>query len=347
MQILSIHILHWRQAVLLVFFSTCSVFADTDSALIDFIVDEQSQNGLVLNDCSYQLSINGESRSNDLIVPINTLTKVVIKGKGLLITCEQNVVNEYEDGKREVSRQISRHVLNEDIFAEWLDSSKASITLYEMPDWKESKAARELGGLVQRRLGDDPRVLSMKVENGGTLQAAIASSRHEGSKWKWEVEETAPGSEESMNGYTLKRTLEGQPRPDLTVQVDPSKGYAVTESLFEPYNQVEQYKRICKKDYRQIGNAWILTRMENIVQVGNSPVPRERVITTVDNFKWLSDGEGATPSLASLQLPEQVLAKKIVPNQGGTSVADGLYLLQDGILTPVEDVPGALASVSN
>jgi len=343
MRISSENVKWCRFALALVFFPALSAIAEADSTVIDFIVSEQLRNAKSSEEYSYRVLVTGEDRSDELVVPVNSIMTVVRHGESILITREHNVVNEFGEGRREVSREISRLVMNDEILAEWIDATKASIVLYDKSDWHDAEAKLELSKLVSKRLGDDPLSLHMRIGNDGTLQSAVESSRQDGSNWKWAVDSHLDGNGDALH-YTLARSLEGESRPDLTVKIDPHKGCAVTESVFEPYNQSDGYKKISKKEYRQVGDAWILARMENIVQTRNSLVPRTHVVTILEDFKWMSNAVFSPITLASLELPERVLAKKVVPVLGSAPRAEGLFWLQGGKLTPVDDVPQALAS---
>lgn len=322
---------------------TPGAFGDSNSDLLRFIIAEQSKRLANLPDCTYTITSEGMmADGDDTLVPVNSVSYAVRKGGEAYVNTEHVVVRVYPGGEKELATNVWRFVITDKLVADWRNVSRAPVFIYVKSEWQTPDASSQLTRLVTERLGNDPRHLAFCPEDKPTLVDLIQPTLTGDSPSRWEVEavDVADGV---PSAFILRRHNQGQERPDLTVRVDATKGFVITESAFEPYNQPDGYTRVYRKGYRQIGEDWWLTWLEFESRSSEYGEPIDRVVM---NFNYHSHGDAVdhtpTPSLALLELPSGILAVKESPGPEPGARNGTLMRIQGDALVSIEDMDQAL-----
>lgn len=231
-------------------------------------------------------------------------------------------------------------ILTDEMLVVWTERSKDNLRLYYRSDFEASA----LENILSIYIPYDPMALRYTTDAPETLWETVETylAAPDNSRWTWKIE-TEFDQERQATLYVLKRFKADESRPDIIVEVDPSRDYAVTKYLVQPYGQPDNYRRTFTKKLVQINGQWIVSRYDLLESSDHLAKPLMEISVSFTDITPTPAEAAAEMSMAAMKLPSKMSVDVATPGpKGVTHIRGGRLELQSGEFVPANGpAPGA------
>ena len=297
-------------------FTCIRAFADSDIDLLRKICEEQKKHARWLENYSYTVNCQGQQELESVQLPIRTDKQITLLNGNARMSQSHYIARR---GGTFVMNKYCREevLLNEEMFLVWPDRDENGLNLYYRADYKDSS----LDSLVNRHFLYDPRKLGYQLDSNETLCEVLDQyiSDPDKSGCTWKIEKVFDvGQRPTL--FILSRTTDDEERPDTIIKVDPTKNYVVTETIFQPGDEPDNYCRKTTSTFQFIANQWLVTRYDFLETSDYYRNPVMDLSVTFSDLRPTPPEAAEEMTVSALKLPNNTGVYVAVPNERGIAV---------------------------